>query len=437
MKFQVFIILQFLGRLGVISAAEDALHPFGRDSIASHEPKRPHLRHLEEDPFGREVMTPPVRKRTQLRHLSSVGGASRENQVSEEQAWERYDPFMGIKRELRFDSELSLSLPKPTMSPFLSFSMAQTIQPSSEVTSPATLPGCVNVELTIESDNVDDVSIKFSKMPEEGNSSGLQEELVFTTKNKFSAPLSNEETNVVAFCLPKGKYLLEILQGDVSFSFKTEGEEVVWGGYYGTTVYPEYEIFLGYYPPMDETDWEWLDGINQRRKTFHEDNGVSYRGVVWSPHLKELSGGRAQDIVDSNCTIPQDSSPEGQTIYALITVAEKEVKPAVALEWQFEEQLGLNPNPNLYSGGQAYMRQMVWRSSRYVGCETKEGYFLNKDGAERHCHASVCYYARAGNCDITEENWLNQTLADRTRCGPSCGGGQIGTGEEKGVTGCY
>jgi hypothetical protein len=187
---------------------------------------------------------------------------------------------------------------------------------------------------------------------------------------------------------------------------------------------------------MDETDKEWLDGINQRRKTFHEDNGVSYRGVVWSPHLKELSGGRAQSIVDSNCTIPQDSSPEGQTIYALITVAEKEVKPVEALEWKFEEQLGRSYSYS-DSGGHGYLRQMVWRSSRYVGCDTKAGHFLNNDGAERHCHASVCYYARAGNCDITEENWLDQTLADRTRCGPPCGGGQIGTGEDKGVTGCY
>src|SRR5210317_2608354 len=115
MKFQVFIILEFLGlgRLGVISAAEDVIHPFGRDSNTSHEPKRPQLRHLEEDPFGREVMTPPVRKRTQLRHWSSVG-ASKENQVGQE---ERYDPFMGIKRDLRFDR--SLSLPKPTMAPSL------------------------------------------------------------------------------------------------------------------------------------------------------------------------------------------------------------------------------------------------------------------------------------------------------------------------------
>ena len=119
MKFQVFIILEVLGRLGVISAAED---PFGRNSITSHEPKRPHLRHLEKDPFGRE---PPVRKRTQLRHWSSVG-VSKENPVGEEE--ERYDPFMGIKRDLRFDS--SLSLPKPTMSPSLSFSMAQTNRPT-------------------------------------------------------------------------------------------------------------------------------------------------------------------------------------------------------------------------------------------------------------------------------------------------------------------
>ena len=107
MKFQVIMILEFLGLgLGLISAsaAEDV------------------------DPFDKEAsVAPPVRKRTQLRHLTSSDHArtAKEKQVGEE-SLERFDPFIGIERELQSDSSMSMSMsmPNATMTPTLSFSMA-------------------------------------------------------------------------------------------------------------------------------------------------------------------------------------------------------------------------------------------------------------------------------------------------------------------------
>ena len=105
-------------------------------------------------------------------------------------------------------------------------------------------------------------------------------------------------------------------------------------------------------------------------------------------------------------------------------------------------QFEVNPENVLataYSGQSQLFTQMVWRSSRYVGCSSRVGAFLNEDGDQLYCHASVCKYARAGNCDVTEENWLNQTLADRTRCGPPCGGRQVDIDGYSSpvVSGCY
>ena len=98
MKSQIILVLEVLG-LVVISAAADDL----------------------DDPLGREA---PLRKRNQLRHWSSRHAHATEIQGDE---GERFDPFMGIKRDLRFDSSLrSLSFSNPTyMAPLsLSFSMA-------------------------------------------------------------------------------------------------------------------------------------------------------------------------------------------------------------------------------------------------------------------------------------------------------------------------
>lgn len=79
-----------------------------------------------DDPLVR-VREAPVRKRSQLRHRSLKHAHATDNQGDD---GERFDPFMGIKRDLRFDSSLrsmsSLSFSNPTyMAPLsLSFSMA-------------------------------------------------------------------------------------------------------------------------------------------------------------------------------------------------------------------------------------------------------------------------------------------------------------------------
>lgn len=293
---------------------------------------------------------------------------------------------------------------------------------------------CVNVELAIDAQNVDDISLSFSRWPGEVNS-GWQDFILTASDGVMGSgeQLSNEETNVFAYCLTKGRYLFEILSGSPSFSFKIEGEEAVWGGYFGTPVELGYQIYLGYEPPylpMDETDKKWLDSINKRRKIFHEENGASYRRMVWSPYFKELAGERSQGIVDSGCTFPPGSGDAGETISAMISGGQFEVDPEKVLATAYSDE----DRKQLFT-------QMVWRSSRYVGCSSTVGAFLNKDGDQLYCHASVCKYARAGNCDVTEENWLNQTLADRTRCGPPCGGTQVDIDgysySSPVVSGCY
>ncbi len=114
MKSQIILILEVLG-LVVISAAADDLDSFDR------------------------VREAPVRKRIQLRHRSLRHAHATEIQVDD---GERFDPFMGIKRDLRFDSSFSmdktLSFSNPTYMPpslSLSFSMANTNEEGGEMLS--------------------------------------------------------------------------------------------------------------------------------------------------------------------------------------------------------------------------------------------------------------------------------------------------------------
>ena len=64
------------------------------------------------------------------------------------------------------------------------------------------------------------------------------------------------------------------------------------------------------------------------------------------------------------------------------------------------------------------MTQVMWRATRYLGCSGKR--LRNPDG--RYCYASVCRYARPGNCGVKsyDGGWLGGALEDRTPCGAAC-----------------
>lgn len=156
MKSRIILILEVLG-LVVISAAADDLD-LGTVRVA------------------------PVRKRNQLRHRSSRNAHATEIQGDE---GERFDPFMGIKRDLRFDSSLSslshgLSFSNPTyMAPLsLSFSMANTNEEGLLLSDGYMLQhklteadGTITMELTYEGDAW--IGIAFSEDDRMGGSDGV------------------------------------------------------------------------------------------------------------------------------------------------------------------------------------------------------------------------------------------------------------------------
>jgi hypothetical protein len=67
-------------------------------------------------------------------------------------------------------------------------------------------------------------------------------------------------------------------------------------------------------------------------------------------------------------------------------------------------------------GQNGHLTQVVFRSSRYVGCAvaSKE---LN-DGS--NCFIHVCRYVSPGNCNVSQSNWRQRTLDDEVMCAPKC-----------------
>ena len=82
---------------------------------------------------------------------------------------------------------------------------------------------------------------------------------------------------------------------------------------------------------------------------------------------------------------------------------EEYVSPDYVFEgWDIEE------NPLTF-------RQIMWRATRYVGCAFNITQ-MSTDG--QYCRVAVCKYARPGNCNVNNDPWLSQTLADYSKCDP-------------------
>jgi hypothetical protein len=235
-------------------------------------------------------------------------------------------------------------------------------------------------------------------------------------------------TYIDPLCLPKGKYLLTVNDNDGymnpgEVSVKIKGQEVFWVKVPKVPSFSQL-IDVGYETEMDEVDKGWLDGHNSRRQKFHGENDVDYKPLDWSKTLKDSAAASAAEIA-STCVVGRKADPYGRSvsIQKRKMVQPCEVQPETVLHYFYDRKVSLSyPDNN-------QMTQIVWRGSRLVGCASIIEPFLapvinattntTEDG-QFYCHVAVCEYARPGNCETSEENWLEKTLADRSACGLQC-----------------
>ena len=164
------------------------------------------------------------------------------------------------------------------------------------------------------------------------------------------------------------------------------------------------------FPPIDDGS-EWIYEHNTRREAYHTGYNVTYEPLVWSTGLKDLAQSKADENAAECSHVPPSEDYGVNSIMAVGSSIEPLTAAWTVSKWFTKSRIrGGYPDNGA-------MTQALWRASEYVGCATAEG-----DG----CAVAICYYARPGNCAMTEDtygssgDWQTKTFADESNCVPAC-----------------
>ncbi len=364
--------------------------------------------------------SPPVRKRTQLRHSS---GSKRDNADRS-----NFDPFIGVPRELTADDmamstatvqsmsiNAVMSLVLTTSVPTSLMSSVPTPTPTMDLLpeyEPCDDPNQVPLEVNIITDqfaDVDKTGYSLTSHPDDG-----PELITYLERME----MSNSATYSDPICVPRGRYNFTVYDklnglccsgGRGEFSVKSKGTEILYGGGFPAPSI-SYTILAGE-PDMSDEEKQWLNGHNTRRKKFHTDHGKTFKPLVWSESLAETAA-RYASTLTTNCAIVQklDGWGHNVAINSSKNVNQTQILPETVIRYMFDRKIAATyPDNN-------QLTQIAWRGSRYVGCAS----LIEQSKSGAYCHVSVCKYGRPGNCAVTQDNWLEKTLADRSNCGRVC-----------------
>lgn len=136
----------------------------------------------------------------------------------------------------------------------------------------------------------------------------------------------SQERDTIDLYLSPGKYRFTLKDfggdgfccsnGEGEYSITLEGREIIRGEVFNDEV--SYDIMVGYDPELSTRESKWLTAHNDRRKTWHQQNGEKYAKLRWSEELALDALSRAQELL-SDCNIAGVSNefngPEGENIY--------------------------------------------------------------------------------------------------------------------------
>jgi hypothetical protein len=276
---------------------------------------------------------------------------------------------------------------------------------------------CVTVEVLTDQFSKSETAYAFTSKPANMN----EEPVVYISKSV--GELENEKLYSDTVCVPAGTYELYVEDsfrglcctgGKGYYSVEVNGEEILFGGSYanfpGDSV--THEIVLGEDYGTDDRAVEWLVAHNNRRQSFHEKEGTEYKPLVWSDALEKDARNWLDEIFVNCKTVRESGLQEGENLSFRKVGGERDTEnPENILKRWVDLKLNKDYPEN------ASMTQAMWRATRYVGCADDSK--TMSDGSI--CYASICRYARAGNCVMSKyDDWKEPTLADHTSCGPVC-----------------
>lgn len=153
----------------------------------------------------------------------------------------------------------------------------------------------------------------------------------------------------------------------------------------------------------------WKKAHNNMRKKYHVEYGGEFTPMKWNMALKRDAERWAKQLVrDCNNRLPGDTyNPNEYGVNSAMKTGSRGFQnPNMVMKsWENKLQFG-------YPRNQA-MTQVLWAKTGYVGCADAS----SSVGADKTCTASVCYYAKPGNCAFKRfgGNWTEAVLY-----GPAC-----------------
>ena len=287
---------------------------------------------------------------------------------------------------------------------------------------------CINIALTTDKFGKGDTGFELTQEPVDGSKSTAL----------ISYPIKSLKSNasyVDQVCVPAGRYMFNVYDttgdglcckyGSGSFSVAIDGEEIIFGGNFRAKSI-SYEISPGLDPVMNNKSRKWLIEHNSHRKASHEEHNTEYRPLHWNRVLEESSSKWADKVLDDfsktgvckHSREPKMNYGENASVkrYSMGPQGENEEPGNILDRWSTNHQMRKTGYPENQT-----MTQVMWRSSRFVGCTNKYRQY-EKDGS--YCHVSICRYSRPGNCSMGKyDSWLDGVLQDRTACGEPCPNG--------------
>lgn len=324
----------------------------------------------------------------------------------------------GGDKSTQFDAEFSVT----AAAPFNPVTPSPTAKPTpSPTTASIGLDGdyCVDIDLTTDTFGKE-TSWAFATKPEDGSDPVIIES-AGKGPDGTGTELADSTDYSTKICVAEGAYTFTLYDdfgglccafGEGKYSIKIDGEEVAQGGKF-TEKSKVIDLLVGYIPTKSDKDLEWLDAHNIRREEYHNANNVEYKRLVWSPDLAERALDWATTILESDeCKNRNEPGiTEGENIsvrQSNIIRSDEEVSNIMA-RW-VDSKVNNPAEP---------FRQVMWRSTRYVGCADLFG----EHSQGGYCYIHVCRYARAGNCNMNAyEDKMEPVLLDHTVCGPACPG---------------
>jgi hypothetical protein len=172
-------------------------------------------------------------------------------------------------------------------------------------------------------------------------------------------------------------------------------------------------------PSLSEIEKKWLNEHNDRRTKYYSQNGLGPKNLKWSSTLKVSAQRYANKLIDlggnDRCVIQhgfQGDDFGGENLHTNwgTSVSTVSASPDDVLTTWFDEEI------NLPYGQNGHATQVVFRSTRYVGCATAQ---KNLDNGGK-CFINVCRYISPGNCNMSRNNWKQKVLDDDASCPPLC-----------------